>query len=53
MVGGEDGVWKNITPHLCSEDTYTASLIIDGGQFRIEWSVQGPEKSEAIEYTYW
>ena len=53
MAGGEDGVWKNISPHLCSEDTYSASMKINRQELTIAWSVQGPEKSEAIEYTYW
>ncbi len=53
MAGGKDGVWRNVVPHHCSEDCYTASLKIDGRQLMVTWTVQGPEKSETIEYTYW
>ena len=39
------------TPHVCSEDLYTAVLEL-GQYIQLEWSVEGPELSEHICYEY-
>lgn len=30
LVPGEDGVWRETSPHQCREDCYMASLAVDG-----------------------
>jgi hypothetical protein len=49
VAGGE---WREISPHLCREDAYTASLIVTEEEILVAWSVIGPRKRESIRYTY-
>ena len=44
--------WASVTPHLCSEDCYTARMTIGSDGIDLEWSVNGPTKVERIHYTY-
>jgi len=53
MAPGEDGLWREISPHQCREDCYTASLVVEEKQVVVAWSIVGPRKREAITYTYW
>lgn len=53
MAPGADGVWREVSPHQCREDCYTASLGVEGGQLVVAWSIVGPRKQESIRYTYW
>jgi hypothetical protein len=53
LVPGEDGEWRQASPHQCREDCYTASLKVVGRQLLVAWSVQGPRKRESIRYAYW
>lgn len=53
MASGADGVWREVSPHRCREDSYTASLSDVGGQLQVAWSIVGPRKRESIRYTYW
>ncbi len=48
-----DGAWREISPHQCREDSYTASLSIEGEMIEIAWTVMGPQKQESISYIYW
>jgi hypothetical protein len=51
MAPGEDGVWREVSPHQCRDDCYTASLGVEGRQLLVEWSIRGPRKRESIRYT--
>jgi hypothetical protein len=53
MAPDADGVWREVSPHQCREDCYTASLGVEGGQLVVAWSIVGPCKRESIRYTYW
>ena len=53
MVPGEDGVWREVSPHQCREDCYTASLTVEDGQVVVAWYIVGPHKRESIQYAYW
>ncbi|WP_145928943.1 DUF6314 family protein [Termitidicoccus mucosus] len=53
MAHQGDGRWREVSPHQCRDDCYTASLILDGGRLLLEWSIIGPRKREYIRYTYW
>lgn len=53
MAPGEGGMWREISPHQCREDCYTASLAVESGQLLVAWSIVGPRKRESIRYTYW
>jgi hypothetical protein len=44
--------WRSASPHLCSEDCYSAALLIGNDEFVLRWSVTGPRKHEVIEYRY-
>jgi hypothetical protein len=52
MAPGEGGEWREISPHQCREDCYTASLGVTGEEIVVAWSVVGPRKRESIRYTY-
>jgi len=47
-----DGIWREVTPHICVDDHYSASLQIEESQLRLTWSIKGPHKQETIEYIY-
>jgi len=49
----DSGEWREVNPHQCSEDCYTAELAVDSGRFSITWKIHGPQKCETIAYTYW
>jgi len=53
MAPGADGVWREVSPHQCREDCYTASLGAEDEQLTVVWSIVGPHKRESIRYTYW
>jgi hypothetical protein len=53
MAPDAAGAWREVSPHRCREDCYTASLGVDGGQLVVAWSIVGPRKRESIRYTYW
>lgn len=53
MAPSKDRVWREISPHRCGEDCYTASLGVESGQLVVAWSIVGPHKRESIRYNYW
>lgn len=53
ITPGEDGRWRDMSPHLCREDCYSASLVADGGPMELEWTIVGPQKRVHIRYVYW
>lgn len=53
MAPDEAGAWREVSPHLCREDCYTAILAVEGGKLEVAWSIVGPHKRESIHYTYW
>jgi hypothetical protein len=53
MVSGDQGEWREVSPHLCQEDCYAASLKVQEQKILVAWTVQGPQKQESIRYTYW
>lgn len=52
LAPGADGIWREVIPHLCSDDHYSVSLQIKDLQLQLTWSIQGPRKRETIEYIY-
>ena len=46
-----DREWRSVSPHLCSEDRYSAVLLV-GDSLTLRWEVIGPTKQEVIEYDY-
>ncbi len=53
MALSSDGRWREVTPHECKEDCYTASMSAEGDLLRVSWTILGPRKQESILYTYW
>lgn len=47
------GEWREISPHQCGKDRYTACLRLVGDQVQVSWQIQGPRKQESIDYVYW
>ena len=41
--------WLSVSPHVCSEDCYTARMTVDEGSIVLRWSVKGSRKQEDIE----
>ncbi len=48
-----DGEWRDVSPHLCRKDCYSANLGLEGDRLLVSWSVVGPHKQESIRYRYW
>ncbi|MFA8300950.1 MAG: DUF6314 family protein [Hyphomicrobiales bacterium] len=40
-----DGSWVSARPHLCGEDVYSAKILCNEDEIRIEWEVKGPYKN--------
>lgn len=49
---GEDGVWREVSPHVCGEDCYAGCLSVEGRQLHVHWTIRGPRKDESIRYVY-
>ena len=43
---------RAVTPHVCSEDRYDATLSLIDNTLLFEWTVKGPAKDEHLLYTY-
>lgn len=44
--------WRDVEPHLCRTDNYSASLEIEDECLQLSWTVFGPTKDESINYVY-
>ncbi|RYX84771.1 hypothetical protein EON83_09060 [bacterium] len=44
--------WRDVEPHLCRQDNYSASLFVEGERLMLSWTVFGPTKDESINYIY-
>jgi hypothetical protein len=53
LAADAGGAWHAVSPHLCREDCYTASLAFAGRQLLMAWSIRGPRKRELIQYVHW
>lgn len=42
----------SVDPHVCSEDCYTAEMLIEATEIRLNWSVTGPSTNVSIQYVY-
>lgn len=42
----------SVAPHICSDDCYSAEMMIDEAEIRLNWSVTGPSTRVAIQYVY-
>ena len=45
--------WRDVDPHLCRQDNYSASLHIELDSLKLSWTVYGPTRDESIEYIYY
>ncbi|MDZ7748210.1 MAG: DUF6314 family protein [Halofilum sp. (in: g-proteobacteria)] len=52
LVPGPGGAWSSASPHRCGADAYSAELYRQGPDLLLQWSIDGPAKSERIEYRY-
>ena len=52
LAPAEDGQWRSVSPHVCSEDCYAATLLVLDDRVVLRWSIDGPRKQEQVEYTY-
>ena len=52
MAPDESGVWRDVKPHPCRDDCYSATLELGENRLLVNWSVQGPTKDESIGYVY-
>ncbi len=41
----DNGDWREISPHQCREDCYTATMAVEGERLLVRWSIQGPRKT--------
>lgn len=53
MAPDESGTWREVSPHQCRDDCYTATLATEDDRLIVAWTIVGPRKREAIRYTYW
>jgi hypothetical protein len=52
LAPAADGSWSSVSPHVCSEDCYSAELRARDWGLLLHWVVTGPRKQETIEYEY-
>lgn len=43
---------RSLSPHLCGDDRYEATLFLADDALCFEWTVKGPAKDEHLLYTY-
>ncbi|WP_346837751.1 DUF6314 family protein [Microbulbifer sp. SAOS-129_SWC] len=48
-----DHGFRSAAPHLCGDDTYSAELLLRGGEIELIWQIHGPRKNERLHYHYW
>lgn len=52
MAPAESEMWREVSPHLCRDDCYRASLAVEKEQIVVEWTIMGPQRREEIRYSY-
>lgn len=52
MACDADGTWREIIPHPCRDDCYSAILRLEDETILVRWSVNGPKRNETIDYIY-
>ena len=52
LAPSQDGEWRDVSPHVCREDSYSASMTVEARQLVVSWSIRGPRKHESIRYVY-
>lgn len=52
MAPDENGMWREVSPHMCRDDCYRASLTVAEDRIDVEWTIMGPQRREEIRYTY-
>ena len=52
LVPADQRQLRAITPHLCGDDRYDATLYLANNALLFEWTVKGPAKDEHLLYTY-
>ena len=45
--------WRDVSPHHCVDDCYSASVKLCENEVHVAWSIRGPQKDESISYVYW
>ncbi|MDP0501050.1 MAG: DUF6314 family protein [Verrucomicrobiota bacterium JB022] len=44
--------WQTDEPHLCGADLYQATLLVEDAALKLDWTIVGPKKNEALAYVY-
>ena len=52
LVPDNAGVWREVSPHICREDCYAATMTVAGTTLQVKWNVNGPRKQASIRYDY-
>lgn len=52
LVPGSGGAWSSASPHVCGGDSYSAELRAQDAGMQLYWAIDGPAKSERLEYSY-
>ncbi|WP_323846644.1 DUF6314 family protein [Microbulbifer magnicolonia] len=45
--------FRQVAPHICGKDKYTAELLLHGNEIELIWQIHGPRKNERLHYHYW
>ncbi|SEA09868.1 DUF6314 family protein [Microbulbifer marinus] len=45
--------FRQVAPHLCGADEYTAELLLHANEIELIWQIHGPRKNERLHYHYW
>jgi len=52
LAPSAESAWASVSPHLCSEDCYSAELKLKENGLSLRWTVTGPKMQETIAYDY-
>jgi hypothetical protein len=52
LVPVADSVLESDEPHACSDDRYSARLVLVADTIRLNWTITGPKKAESLAYLY-
>lgn len=52
MAPDDTGNLRDVSPHHCRQDCYSATLVVVENCIHLAWSILGPRKRESIRYVY-
>ena len=53
LVPQPGGTWLSESPHICEQDCYQATLSMELGGIKLQWTIEGPGKNQEVRSLYY